>query len=67
MVTKKLIRVSDSASTGRKSLFFLTLTLPLTLLYMNMDEGTLLYNFNYGQADRPISISLLNTSRYLHI
>src|SRR4030042_727469 len=25
------------------------------------------YKFNYGQADRPISTSLLNTLRYLHI
>ena len=42
-------------------------TLHLHDYMMNMDEGTVSYNFNYGQADRPISISLLNTLRHLHI
>ena len=33
----------------------------------NMDEGTLENKFNYGQADRPISISMLSALRHLHI
>ncbi len=40
--------------------------LQYSLFMVNMDEGTLSHNFNYGQADRPISISMLNTLRRLH-